>query len=46
MARQSSTDLAVSQAISNDYLSALSELFTDNSVDEFVPPIMEYAEWV
>ena len=45
MARQSSLDLTVNQAINQEYINTISELFSDNSVDVFVPAMLENSEW-
>jgi len=44
-ARLSSTDMPISTALSTQQLEQISEMFSDNSGDSFMPPILEYTEW-
>lgn len=44
-ARLSSTDLPVQSTLTKDQLDELAEMYSDNSGDSFMPPIVEYTEW-
>lgn len=44
-ARLSSTDLNMASAFTKEQLEEIAEMFSDNSGDSFMPPIVEYNEW-
>lgn len=45
MARLSSVDIEISSAIDGDMLSSTLELVSDNSGDDFGPPVLNWSEW-
>lgn len=45
-ARLSSTDLPMSKAFSDETLNQIGEMYAENTTDDFMPPIVEYSEWV
>jgi hypothetical protein len=44
--RQSSPDVKVSDLFSAEELSAIKEVFADNSYDDAKPPVTEWQEWL
>jgi hypothetical protein len=44
--RQSSSDINTSSLFSNEELSAIREVFEDNSYDDAKPPVTEWQEWM
>jgi hypothetical protein len=44
-ARLSSSDIEIGTILSKDQVDQIGEMFSDNSGDSFMPPILEYTEW-
>lgn len=44
--RLSSSDLPMSKSFGDEHLKMLGEMFAENQTDSFMPPILEYSEWV
>lgn len=44
-ARLSSSDIQIGSVLSDQQLDQIAEMFSDNSGDSFMPPIVEYTEW-
>jgi hypothetical protein len=44
-ARISSSDINIGSILSKEQLDQIAEMFSDNSGDSFMPPIIEYTEW-
>jgi len=44
-ARLSSSDVQIGTVLSAEQLQQIAEMFSDNSGDSFMPPIVEYTEW-
>jgi hypothetical protein len=45
-ARLSSKDTTVAKSFGDEMLSQIGSMFADNNSDTFMPPIVEYSEWV
>lgn len=45
-ARLSSTDLPIAKAFSDETLNMIGDMYSDNATDTFMPPVLEYSEWV
>lgn len=45
-ARMSSKDIQISKPLTDEMLAQIGSMFEDNTTDIFMPPIVEYAEWV
>jgi len=45
-ARLSSKDIAISKPLTNEMLEQIGAMFADNTTDTFMPPIVEYTEWL
>jgi len=44
-ARLSSSDVKISAILSAEQINQIAEMFSDNSGDSFMPPVLEYTEW-
>lgn len=45
-ARLSSKDIQISKPLTDEMLAQIGSMFADNTTDIFMPPIVEYSEWV
>ena len=45
-ARMSSKDIKTSKPVSDEMLAQIGSMFADNTTDSFMPPVVEYSEWV
>lgn len=44
--RLSSKDIKISKPLTDEMLAQIGSMFADNTTDSFMPPIVEYSEWV
>lgn len=45
-ARISSSDISIGTILSSEQIQQIADMFTENTGDDFMPPILEYSEWV
>ena len=45
-ARLSSKDIKIAKPLTDEMLAQIGSMFADNTTDTFMPPIVEYSEWV